>query len=540
MQGNGNGKRLTKLIMALLIGLLIAGGGWVPIPKAKASADMPIVGEVKIFPYQHPPMGWLHADGRLLSIGDYQALFLAIGNRFGGDGVNTFALPDLRSKEVVSGTGYYISTEGIVPYPGMTLPLSNEVAVSELKIFAFDYTGAGLLPTQHQRLSINSYQALYSLISSSYGGDSTTFNLPDLSPLAPGVSYYISYSGVFPSGGYGVLPYVGEILTFPNAVNAGVIGVDQADGGLISISQNTALYALIGNRFGGDGRTNFAEPNFNADPTLLYGIAKSGVFPSLNWYEAYANPDSYSVTMNQTLTVTGGGVLANDSNVSSSILVAGPQHGTLSLNADGSFTYTPVANYSGSDSFMYKVPEGSIATVTISVLPPVIYRTVSFVSDGGSAVNSQTVAQGAMASKPTDPTRTGYTFGGWYSDAALSIPFNFMGTAITGDTTLYARWTLNQYIVSFNTDGGSVIGSQSVSYNGKVSKPVTDPTKTGYTFAGWYTSSGLTVPFDFTGTSITGDTTVYAKWTVNPYTVDFDTDGGTAEANQTVNYYAKA
>src|SRR5207249_3383958 len=87
--------------------------------------------------------------------------------------------------------------------------------------------------------------------------------------------------------------------------------------------------------------------------------------------------DSYSVNEDTTLTVAAAGVLANDSDIDSptitAILVSGPAHGTLSLNANGSFTYTPAANYNGPDSFTYKANDGSldsnVATVHITVNP---------------------------------------------------------------------------------------------------------------------------------------------------------------------------
>lgn len=65
--------------------------------------------------------------------------------------------------------------------------------------------------------------------------------------------------------------------------------------------------------------------------------------------------------------------------------------------------------------------------------------TVTFESNGGSAVESQTVSEGDPASRPVDPTKSGYVFGGWYIDAALSTPYTF-GTVVSTNTTLYAKW----------------------------------------------------------------------------------------------------
>ena len=163
--------------------------------------------------------------------------------------------------------------------------------------------------------------------------------------------------------------------------------------------------------------------------------------------------------------------------------------------------------------------------------------TVSFTSNGGSVVTSQSVNYNSPATLPAAPTKTGYTFAGWYSDTALITPFAF-ATAITADTTLYAKWTINSYTVSFASNGGSVVTSQSVNYNLPATLPAA-PTKTGYTFAGWYSDVALTTPFAFS-TAITADTTLYAKWTINSYTVSFTSNGGSVVTSQNVNYNSPA
>jgi len=156
--------------------------------------------------------------------------------------------------------------------------------------------------------------------------------------------------------------------------------------------------------------------------------------------------------------------------------------------------------------------------------------TVTFDSDGGSAVASATVTSGAKVTKPADPTKTGYTFAGWYA-GETAYDFN---TAVTASITLKAKWTVITYTVTFDSDGGSAVASATVTSGAKVTKPA-DPTKTGYTFAGWYVGE---TAYDF-NTAVTAAVTLKAKWTVITYTVTFDSDGGTAVANATVNHGAK-
>jgi len=165
---------------------------------------------------------------------------------------------------------------------------------------------------------------------------------------------------------------------------------------------------------------------------------------------------------------------------------------------------------------------------------PTTYYSVSFNSNGGSGVSSISVVGNALVTEPAAPTKTGYTFAGWYSDGNLTTDFSFT-TPIAADTTLYAKWNINSYTVSFDGNGGSAIADQAVNYNGTATLPAVAPTKTGYTFAGWYSDSELTTAFSFT-TPITADTTLYAKWNINSYTVSFDSNGGSAVADQTVDY----
>lgn len=134
--------------------------------------------------------------------------------------------------------------------------------------------------------------------------------------------------------------------------------------------------------------------------------------------------------------------------------------------------------------------------------------TVSFDVDGGSAIEDQTVESGATATRPENPTKTGYLFDDWYTSSAKTTKYDF-ATPVTVDTVIYAKW-VNAYTVSFDTDGGTEIENQTVASGGLATQPE-DPTKDGYTFGGWYDSDSLTTEFDF-DTPITEDTVIYAKW----------------------------
>ncbi len=152
--------------------------------------------------------------------------------------------------------------------------------------------------------------------------------------------------------------------------------------------------------------------------------------------------------------------------------------------------------------------------------------TVTFDSNGGSTVAPITTCEDEIITAPTDPTLQGYKFTGWYNG---STKFNFATTAITADITLTAQWEeifCTKYTVTFDSNGGSVVGAQTVCTGENAIEPA-EPTKAGYTFAGWYNGS---TKFNFT-TAITAPITLTAQWTeiVLNYTVIADCEN----ANQT-------
>ncbi len=170
-------------------------------------------------------------------------------------------------------------------------------------------------------------------------------------------------------------------------------------------------------------------------------------------------------------------------------------------------------------------------TLTPKPTPTPTTYTVTFDSNGGSAVVSQDVKENEMAIQPTDPTKEGYTFGGWYTDANCTNAFNFTVTAIKANITLYAKWTIStvigddpqytsdpvpsapvSYTIIFESNGGNAINRQTVIEGDSVKKP-TDPIKEGYTFDGWYSDSELKEEYDFESV-VTQNMILYAKWNV--------------------------
>jgi len=135
-----------------------------------------------------------------------------------------------------------------------------------------------------------------------------------------------------------------------------------------------------------------------------------------------------------------------------------------------------------------------------------------------------------FASEPEDPSRTGYTFDGWYEEddvwTTLWDTEQFNTMEITEDLTLYAKWTVNAYTITFDSNGGSSVDPITEDYGESVSAP-SAPTRTGYTFDGWYSNESLTNSYTF-DTMPAYNFTLYAGWTINEVTITFDSNGGSS------------
>lgn len=157
-----------------------------------------------------------------------------------------------------------------------------------------------------------------------------------------------------------------------------------------------------------------------------------------------------------------------------------------------------------------------------SIEPSTSYYTITFNSNGGSACDKMSVKNNRSVTLPT-PTKSGYTFDGWYTESSLknkvSSPY-----VPTKNITLYAGWTKVSeggnnnnnptiYTISFNTNGGSAVSPATVIAGNALTLPT--PTKSGYSFAGWYMDAGLTNKISTATYTPAANTTLYAKWTAN-------------------------
>ncbi len=145
--------------------------------------------------------------------------------------------------------------------------------------------------------------------------------------------------------------------------------------------------------------------------------------------------------------------------------------------------------------------------------------TITFDTNGGSEIAPITQDYGTEITAPDNPTRKGYTFKGWDKEIPETMPAE--------NITVKAQWEINQYTITFDTNGGSEIAPITQDYGTEITAP-DNPTRKGYTFKGWDKEIPETMPAE--------NITVKAQWEINQYTITFDTNGGSEIAPITQDY----
>ena len=229
-----------------------SGGG----PEQAMGAD-PYIGEIGIFAGNFAPRGTAFCDGQLLPISQNTALFSILGTTYGGDGRTTVGLPDLRGRTPI-GEG---SGPGLSPHPLGQRAGVEEVTLTEAQMPSHTHT----LPPSTD-------------VTGSTGGSQSHTNVQPFLTL----NYIIALWGVYPSHTsdisdistydpplYGMEPFIGEISLF--AGHFAPRGWAFCDGQLLAVSQNDALFSLLGTRYGGDGRTTFGLPDLRGRAAVHAG-----------------------------------------------------------------------------------------------------------------------------------------------------------------------------------------------------------------------------------------------------------------------------
>ena len=208
--------------------------------------------------------------------------------------------------------------------------------------------------------------------------------------------------------------------------------------------------------------------------------------------------------------------------------------GTFTGSVEICIGYDPAQYYAGSSILLFHFIGGTWVDVTSSVdestrrvcglvssFSPfaageelAVYAITYDANDGtlaGGEDPSYTYGDAAMTA-PGNPTRTGYEFAGWFRDDITFATSAFPLTP-TGDTTVYAKWDIDVYTITYDANDGTLAGGEDPSYtygDAAITAP-SDPTRTGYDFAGWFRDD-ITFATSAFPLTPTGDTTVYAKW----------------------------
>jgi len=167
-----------------------------------------------------------------------------------------------------------------------------------------------------------------------------------------------------------------------------------------------------------------------------------------------------------------------------------------------------------------EIPETMPAeNITVKAQWEINQYTITFDTNGGSEIAPITQDYGTEITAPDNPTRKGYTFKGWDKEIPKTMPAENM--------TVKAQWKINQYTITFDTNGGSEIAPITQDYGTEITAP-DNPTRKGYTFKGWDKEIPETMPAE--------NITVKAQWEINQYTITFDTNGGSEIAPITQDY----
>ena len=251
------------------------------------------------------------------------------------------------------------------------------------------------------------------------------------------------------------------------------------------------------------------------------------------------NPDTLGSDGLKVVTLDlGGGTLGNSSEDIQIIVKTGSE-----FTAPASDGLTRPDGDAGS-FFMWLGSNGKLYAPGASVPADVTELTVQWtaptyavtLNTNGGTINSgnvtgYTYGVGATLPAADDMTYTGHTFKGWYDNENLTgSPVTAIGGAETGNKEYWAKWEINQYTITFDTNGGSEIAPITQDYGTEITAP-DNPTRKGYTFMGWDKEIPETMPAE--------NITVKAQWEINQYTIAFDTNGGSEITPITQDYGTK-
>lgn len=335
------------------------------------------------------------------------------------------------------------------------------------------------------------------------------------SNVDPSVAFIlISTKSGYSSGSGFFIDNNGTLVTNYHVIEDGLSG---------AIQMNDGKTATIDKVLGFDKKLDIAILATSATNTKPVTISKTPVQVGDTVY-AIGYPEAFKLGFSSS-TFTTGMVSMNRSidgytYIQSTVDITHGNSGGALINKYGEIVGITTAGitYSNIDYMNLSIPIQRIDTISRNVNDPLdvvtkrnypVYAT--FYSDG-TKYTSQSVRYEGYAYEPTAPTKTGYSFAGWYADGSFNTKFNF-NTKLTSNVSIYAKWNINTYNINYNLNSGTWNGSSpSKTYTiNDCEKTLPTPVRTGYIFEGWKNASG-----DYVGKLPTskylGDLSLTASW----------------------------
>jgi len=267
-----------------------------------------------------------------------------------------------------------------------------------------------------------------------------------------------------------------------------------------------------------------------------YNTSSSSSYPTFGFRPVLEVPNSDTLDSGGLKAVTldlGGGKLGGSSDAIHIIVKNGskftaPASGGLTRPDGNTGSYFMWLDGNGKSYEPGDSVPADVTELTVQWTAPTY--TVTLHANGGT-INNGNVTEytyGVGATLPTDVTRTGYTFKGWYDNESLTgSPVTAIGGTETGNKEYWAKWEINQYTITVKPENGKADITITQDYGTPITAPA-DPTREGYTFIGWDREIPETMPAE--------NMTVTAQWEIDRYTITFDTAGGSEIAPITQDY----
>jgi len=368
---------------------------------------------------------------------------------------------------------------------------------------------------------------------------------PTLGQVTPPEKYGKVFTGWYTDADC-TIPYTGQVITGDVVLYAGYRPVEfdivfNANGGTGTMASEHVVF----DRFNPVSMsTSFTRPGYNfvgwRDASGYEYIPDGDYDVYYNLYEDGSSNTLYAIWEEADFLVSfnaNGGTTPT----SNKTVTYNSTYGTLPTPTRTGYTFAGwFTSASGGTQVTSSSPVSITSAQTLFAHWTANSYKVTFDANGGTTTTTEkNVTYDSTYGTLPSPTRTGYTFAGWYTAKTGGSKVETSTQVKTASAhTLYARWTANTYKVTFDANGGTTTTTEkNVTYDSTYGT-LPSPTRTGYTFAGWYTAkTGGSKVESTTKVAITSAQTLYARWTANSYKVTFDANGGTTStASKNVTY----